>query len=155
MVRQVHPGIKSTVSKSTDIKSNFIKSTVIKSAVILLLSAAVALSQSSEFTLRVDVPLVGLDVSVTDAEGRPVEGLTISDFEILEDGVRQDIQYFGSSEAPYHAFVLLDVSGSTQHKWTFMRRAVVSFAATLKPLDQLVVGVFGEDLFSLIGCEEV
>ena len=116
---------------------------------LLLVSASFALAQSESVTLRVDVPLVSLDVSVTDIEGHPVLGLTAMDFEILENGASQTIQYFESSIAPYHVYILVDGSGSTQHKWDFMRKAIETFSLSLQPQDQLVVGIFGENLRTL------
>jgi VWFA-related protein len=116
---------------------------------LLLVSTTSVSAESQDFTLRVDVPLLSLDVSVTDAQGHPVGGLTRDDFEILENGIPQTIQYFGSSTAPYHAYILVDGSGSTQHKWGFMRNAIAGFSRSLKPQDRMVVGVFGEDLKTL------
>jgi len=42
----------------------------------------------------VDVPLVNVEVYVSDAKGRPVPGLTPADFEILEDGVPVEVTNF-------------------------------------------------------------
>lgn len=96
-----------------------------------------------EFTLRVDVPVVSLDVSVTDADGRPVVGLDRDDFEILEDGEPQRIRYFSASTAPYHAYLLVDASGSTQNKWPLMQQAVEAFVGALEPEDHVSIGLFG------------
>ena len=105
--------------------------------------------QGQDFTLRVDVPVVSLDVSVTDARGQPVEGLSPEDFEIYENGVLQELRYFGSSTAPYHVYLLFDSSGSTRHKWDFMRRAVAGFASYIKPQDRISIGIFDEGLKTL------
>jgi len=47
---------------------------------------------------RSSVSLVLVDVVVRDRAGAPVKGLTAEDFEILEDGVRQQIQTFAFEE---------------------------------------------------------
>jgi VWFA-related protein len=47
-----------------------------------------------QFTDVIDVQLVNVEVWVTDAKDRPVNGLTVDDFEILEDGKPVDITYF-------------------------------------------------------------
>src|SRR5687767_8550164 len=56
---------------------------------LLLAAAAPALAQFAASTTAVEVY-----VSVTDAAGRPVRGLTQADFEVLEDGVPQAIGAF-------------------------------------------------------------
>ncbi|HVR43164.1 MAG TPA: VWA domain-containing protein [Thermoanaerobaculia bacterium] len=43
---------------------------------------------------RIEVRVVNVDVTVTDREGRPVPALGPEDFEIFEDGVRQEITGF-------------------------------------------------------------
>jgi VWFA-related protein len=49
---------------------------------------------SYQFTDVVDVQLVNVEVWVTDKQDRPVSGLTINDFEVLEDGRPVDVTYF-------------------------------------------------------------
>lgn len=43
---------------------------------------------------RLDVDLVEVDVVITGADGRPVHGLTVDDFQVREDGVPQEIAFF-------------------------------------------------------------
>lgn len=67
------------------------------------LGAAIALAQQPYFE-TFEVRLHNLDVVVTDAQGKPVHGLTKDDFVILEDGVQQNVTNFsvydsGSSTA--------------------------------------------------------
>jgi VWFA-related protein len=47
-----------------------------------------------QFTDVIDVQLVNVEVWVTDKQDRPINGLTIDDFEILEDGQPVEITYF-------------------------------------------------------------
>ncbi|MBZ5538299.1 MAG: VWA domain-containing protein [Acidobacteriia bacterium] len=49
---------------------------------------------SNENIIRVDVPIVNLDVVVKDKKGMPVKGLTKEDFEIREDDALQEIRHF-------------------------------------------------------------
>jgi VWFA-related protein len=49
---------------------------------------------------RAGVEAVEVDVRVVDAHGVPVRGLTRADFEIIEDGVRQDIRTFAAIDVP-------------------------------------------------------
>jgi VWFA-related protein len=54
---------------------------------------------------------VRIDVLVTD-HGKPVLGLTSSDFEVLDNGVRQQIEFASSEEIPINAILALDMSES-------------------------------------------
>lgn len=47
-----------------------------------------------EFTIKVPVNVVPVNVTVTDKSGRPVKDLTAADFKLFEDGKRQRIQSF-------------------------------------------------------------
>src|SRR5271167_2323269 len=87
-------------------------------------AAGLAAAQDPLYTLKVDVPVVSIDVSVTDEAGRTVNDLKPEDFEISEDGVSQHIEYFSPVSSPYNIFLLFDRSGSTEHLWPFMQRAV-------------------------------
>jgi VWFA-related protein len=51
-------------------------------------------------TFRTDVESVDVDVVVTDNEGHVVRGLTADDFEVFEDGVRQEIATFSFVDLP-------------------------------------------------------
>lgn len=59
-------------------------------------------------TLRVNVNLVILPVTVKDSAGRLVPDLTRSDFRILDDEVEQRLEYFSAEAFPLSAVVLLD-----------------------------------------------
>ncbi len=66
-------------------------------AALVVLDAAVLTQQP---TFKVDVNLVDVDVTVTDAEGRFVTGLAPEDFEVFEDGKPQQVQTFSYIELP-------------------------------------------------------
>jgi VWFA-related protein len=63
---------------------------------LMLATATVAQEDSGDyqFTDVIDVQLVNVEVWVTDKKDRPVSGLTIDDFEILEDDKPVEITYF-------------------------------------------------------------
>jgi Ca-activated chloride channel homolog len=62
----------------------------------------------SQTTLRVNVNLVILPVTVKDGAGRLVPDLTRTDFRILDDSVEQRLEYFSAEAFPLSAVVLLD-----------------------------------------------
>lgn len=115
-------------------------------AVFLLVSTA-AWGQS---TLRVEVPVVTVDASVTTADGRPVHGLRQEDFRVLDGGEEQPLRYFGATEAPWHVYLLLDISQSTEDQREFMTDVVSGFLRSTRTQDQIAIGVFGDDVETLV-----
>lgn len=97
--------------------------------------SSVVSAQGPLFTSRVDLVQVG--VSVVDGDGVPVAGLTRDDFELYEDGERQQIEYFARGLAtdveamPLHVGVLLDASGSMERESHFAQTAAIKFLNTL------------------------
>ncbi|MDP9268152.1 MAG: VWA domain-containing protein [Acidobacteriota bacterium] len=66
-------------------------------------------------TFKVDVKLVNVYVTVTDAHGAPVGGLVKDDFRLAEDGVPQDIRVFAKeSELPLSIVLAVDSSLSVR-----------------------------------------
>src|SRR5215467_2166261 len=62
----------------------------------------------SQGTLRVNVNLVILPVTVKDGAGRLVADLTRTDFRIFDDEVEQRVEYFSAAAFPLSAVILLD-----------------------------------------------
>ena len=58
--------------------------------VLILCSVSLAWSQDDD-PIRVDSSLVRLNVGVVDMKGRPITSLNKGNFELFEDGVRQEI----------------------------------------------------------------
>src|SRR5262245_12501446 len=57
---------------------------------IALIVVSTLTAQDSPYTLKVDVSMVSVDVSVFDNSGLPVSGLEKRDFAIFEDGRQQE-----------------------------------------------------------------
>jgi len=103
-------------------------------------------AQQPDYTLKVDVPFIFVDVTVQDAAGNIVSDLPQHAFEVYENGTRQEIRYFGPVATAYNIFLLFDRSGSTQDKWFVMQRAVAGFIANLRPQDRIGIATFDADL---------
>ncbi len=79
-------------------------------------------------TVSVESNLVVVPVSVTDAAGQPVTGLTTKDFRLLEEGREQEIKQIGDPEqVPLEIAILLDVSGSIDARFAFEQQAASRF----------------------------
>jgi Ca-activated chloride channel family protein len=97
-------------------------------------------------TLKVDVKLVNVFVTVTDAHSAPVGGLTKENFSLLEDGQPQSISIFEKqSAAPLSIALAVDTSLSTRHDLPLEQASAKRFAhAILRPVDALSVYGFSE-----------
>jgi Ca-activated chloride channel homolog len=85
--------------------------------------------------LRSGVELVSLNVSVTDGSGKYITDLDQPDFEVFEDGARQNITFFSRKQQPIALAVLLDTSNSMEDKMATAQEAAVGFARRLQPDD--------------------
>jgi Ca-activated chloride channel family protein len=100
------------------------------------------------YTLKLDVPVVSIDVTALDGKDNLVSNLNKNDFLIYEDGVPQEIRFFSPVSTPYHVFLLFDSSGSTLNNRDFMRNAAAKLIENLRPQDSIAVGSFA-DTFQL------
>src|SRR5262245_7382866 len=80
-----------------------------------------------DITVRIETRLVNLNVKAVDAAGRPVTDLKPDDFEIYEDGVKQQITHFGAVTAPVNVVLLIDVGGATKKRRQVVRDAATGF----------------------------
>src|SRR5438874_5282907 len=107
-------------------------------------SAALVCAQEPDYTLKVDVPFVSVDVTVQDSTGKIINDLPPDAFELYENGVRQEMHHFLPVSTPYNVLLLFDRSGSTQDKWLLMQRAVAGFIASLRPQDKIGIATFDD-----------
>lgn len=89
--------------------------------------------------IRVDSSLVRLNVGVVDGRGRPITNLDRSNFDVYEDGVRQEIARLEPSSAPFSVAILLDMSGSTLGFRQVIKQSAFRFIDALSPSDRVAV----------------
>jgi Ca-activated chloride channel family protein len=94
----------------------------------------------------VDVKLVNVYVTVTDAHGAPVAGLTKENFIVNEDGHEQKIAVFDKESAvPLSIALAIDTSLSTRHDLPLEQASAKRFAhSIIRPVDALSVYAFSE-----------
>lgn len=98
-------------------------------------------------TIRFNTDLVTVDAIVTDRNGnRITTALRPSDFSIYEDGVRQAINSFSATDAPFNLILLLDTSSSARDEIELMRRAALRFLDELRPRDRVAVIQFSKEV---------
>jgi Ca-activated chloride channel homolog len=97
-------------------------------------------------SIKVDVKLVNVFVTVTDQHGAPVGGLKKEDFNLLEDGQPQTIAVFDKESAlPLSIIMDIDTSLSTRKDMALELSSARRFAhAILRPVDALSLYEFSE-----------
>jgi VWFA-related protein len=98
--------------------------------------------------IRVDVDVVNVLCTVSDKRGALVTNLGKEDFEIREDGRKQDIRYFTrETDLPLTVAMLVDVSGSVRSVLADEREAAGQFFDTvLRPADHALLLGFSSTL---------
>ncbi len=84
---------------------------------------------------RAGVDLVSLNVTVSDGGGKYITDLAASDFNVFEDGVKQDVTFFTRTNLPIALAVLMDTSASMDSKLPTAQEAAIGFAKRLRPQD--------------------
>jgi VWFA-related protein len=107
-------------------------------ATLIAVTAVVAcLEGRQQPVFRSSVDGVSVSVSVRDGN-RAVAGLTAADFELLDNGVRQQIEALSVETQPIDVTLLLDVSRSVEgQRLDQLKRSVVETAQLLRPADRL------------------
>jgi Ca-activated chloride channel family protein len=97
-------------------------------------------------TFKVNVKLVNVFTTVTDAGGAPVSSLKQDDFQVFEDGELQQIAVFHrESELPLSIVVAIDTSLSTRGDQKLELESARRFAhAILRPIDGISLFEFSE-----------
>jgi Ca-activated chloride channel homolog len=106
----------------------------------------VALAATQQPTFRTGTQLVPVYVTVTDAERRLVPDLEQHDFEIFDNGVRQEIAFFQNEVQPITVVVMLDTSLSMALHTTLLKRAAEQFFIRLLPDDRAMLGAFNDKI---------
>jgi Ca-activated chloride channel homolog len=113
---------------------------------LVLATSLFSFSQESSSTLKVDVKLVNVFVTVTDDNGAPVANLKKENFTLQEDGREQKVAVFDRESAlPLSIVLALDTSLSTRRDLPLELQSARRFADTiLRPVDALSLYSFSE-----------
>ena len=112
---------------------------------LLLTPLAVLLGAQDAPVFRSRTELATVTATVTDRSNRRVTGLGREDFTLFEDGVPQEIVFFGrGDDTPASIGLVVDVSGSMVDKIDDTRDALVHFLDTVGPRDEVFITSFAD-----------
>jgi Ca-activated chloride channel family protein len=96
-------------------------------------------SQARPAAFRTSAQMVLVPVTVTDHNGKTVEGLRAENFNVLEDQAPQQIVSFTAEDAPCSVGLVLDVSGSMRNALDTAKGVAHSFLQTANPADEFLL----------------
>jgi len=103
-------------------------------------------SKTNDDSIKLSTELVLLDAQVADKKtGRFIGDLKKEDFELYEDGVKQQITHFSQDKLPLSIVLLLDVSGSVQPFIDRIRQGALRALQQLKPEDEVALMIFAQN----------
>jgi len=105
-----------------------------KSSLLAVIAIAIGLAIciAKAQTIKVDVKLVRLLVSVKDAKGQLVGSLEKPDFSVYDSGVKQEVAIFEHhTEVPLSVSLLIDTSGSTSKDLRYETTSLEKFLRAL------------------------
>src|SRR5580698_10413533 len=118
------------------------------SLALIAWSGPIFAQASDEQPIRVDVNVVNVLCTVSDKRGALITDLHKEDFEIREDGRKQEIRYFTrDTDLPLTVAMLMDVSGSVRQSLDAEREAAGRFFdLVLRPTDHALLLGFSSTL---------
>lgn len=91
--------------------------------------------QNQAPSFRAGVDIVSLNVTVTDPTQKYVVDLNQEDFQVFEDGVKQDVTVFNRTNLPIALALLVDTSASMESRLPVAQDAAIGFSRKLRSQD--------------------
>lgn len=120
---------------------------------LVLLISIIAFSQTpaqdpkslpSEDVIKINTELVVIDAQVLEKKTNKIIGdLKATDFELYDNGVKQEITNFSQDKLPLSVLLLLDVSGSMKGVIKKLQEGALQALQRLKPEDEVALAAFG------------
>lgn len=105
-----------------------------------------ASDQALEETIRLSTDLVVLDVQVLNRKtGEIINGLKARDFELYEDGQRQEISHFSQDRLPLSVILLMDLSGSVSPALREIQSGALLALERFREQDEVAVIAFSSE----------
>jgi VWFA-related protein len=125
-------------------------------SLLFLMFALPVSAQDKDDVIRIRTDLISFEATVTDAQGKPVNGLKQQDFKVYDEGIERQIAFFEQQRRenfarPLAVVFALDVSGSmTYEELLKLRSALNIFTDRLANSDSyFAVMAFGMEVKTL------
>ena len=92
------------------------------------------------------VRLVQVHATVEMANRRYVPGLTADNFQIFDNGTRQEVSAFEADDSGFSCALLIDTTGSMKGALPTLKRALLQFIDSLRAVDAVAVYAFSTQL---------
>jgi VWFA-related protein len=96
--------------------------------------------------IKLNSAVVNLTVSAMNRSGVAVANLKKEDFEVMENGQPQSVEFFQPSTAPFNLVLLLDLSGSIKDRLELVKAAALKFVDAVGKDDKVAVLTFTEEV---------
>jgi VWFA-related protein len=113
-------------------------------AVMAALIGAALQAEPQQPTFTVGNRTVAVYATVTDAGGRLVPDLGRDQFQIADNGSRQELTLFANEIQPITVVMLLDRSTSMRANFALVEKAAEEFVAAMLPADKARIGSFSD-----------
>lgn len=90
-------------------------------------------------TFRTNAQIVLVPVTVTDHDGKRIDGLRPQDFSVFDDQRMQPIASFTNEDAPCSVGLVLDISGSMRYALATAKNVAQAFVKTANPEDEFLM----------------
>jgi len=101
---------------------------------------------SKDGALKLNATVINIPVVVADRSGRFIPKLTKEDFEVFEDGTRQEVAFLGNEEVSFNVALLMDMSQSVSNSLKDIKNAANEFVRQLRPNDKVMVVAFDQQV---------
>jgi Mg-chelatase subunit ChlD len=103
--------------------------------------------EGSQFVLHYDVEEVVLNATVLDSGGHLVQDLTKDNFNVFEDGAKQNVISFQHTDLPVSIALVVDNSGSMAKKRPSVNKSALDLIEASNPHDEAFVVNFSDEAF--------
>jgi len=110
--------------------------------ILAVVAGSVAAGGWQQPQFRGSTHSVSIYATVVDDAGRLVPDLARDDFDVLDNGTRQDLTVFANDIQPITIVIMLDRSGSMTWNFGLVRDAAEQFVGDLLPADRARLGNF-------------